>query len=384
MTLTTSGGALVIASVENLTALRDEGALKGCEAARFLALPADEPLPAQAIQGSAVVVLEVDPASEGSLQRLARARVEHPGVSLIVALRDASVALVRTLIRQGVADVAQLPFQPETLAAQILDALSAQTERVSTGHLAPMIAVVGATGGAGATTALTHIANALAEANTGMRGVCLIDLDLQGGDVASYLGATPKVTIDELLDAGSRMDADLFRSAVVEARRGLSLVAAPPDIKPMDRVDTDDLLALVKLARSLFDYVLVDLPPVWNSWSLSVVNSADRVVLVSDASINCLRQAKRRMRLFDEIDFPSAKVDVVINRMERKLFRPVSEDAMADALGVSIAGTLPLDGQGISAAQDEGRLVTENGSKSRYGSQTDALAHAIVQRLQGE
>lgn len=381
MSLTNSGGALIIASAENLLPLRNDGVLGEGGATRFLALTAEEALPAGTINKANVVVIEVDPASDASLKRLASMRVEYPEISLIVALRDASVSLVRTLIHQGVADVAQIPFQPGSLATQILDALSVQTGQSDESDLAPMITVAGATGGCGATTVLTHLAHAVAETNTGNRGVCLIDLDLQGGDAASYLGINPKVTIDELLDAGSRIDADLFRSAVIDTHLGFSLIAAPNDIKPIDRLDTGQLLSVLKFARGMFDYVLVDLPPVWNDWSLSVINAADRMLLVSDASINSLRQAKRRFRLFGEIDFPSSRIDVAINRMERKLFRPVSEDAIADVLGAAISCTLPFDSKAISAAQDEGQLVYEGGAKSRFGSQIDALTNTICQRL---
>lgn len=377
------GGALIIASEEYLLPLKEDDVLGEGGATQFLALADEEALPPGAVNKAGVVVIEVDPASDASLKRLALMRVEYPKIPLIVALRDASVSLVRTLIRQGVADVAQLPFQRSSLATQILDALSVQTGDSDESDLAPMITVAGATGGCGATTVLTHLAHAVAETNTGNRGVCLIDLDLQGGDAASYLGINPRVTIDELLDAGSRIDADLFRSAIIDTHMGFSLIAAPDDIKPIDRLDTGQLLSVLEFARSMFDYVLVDLPPVWNNWSLSVINAADRLLLVSDASINSLRQAKRRLRLFDEIDFPSSRIDVAVNRIERKLFRPVSEDAIADVLGAGISCTLPFDSHAISAAQDEGRLVYEGGVKSRFGSQIVALANTIFQQLKG-
>ena len=98
-----------------------------------------------------------------------------------------------------------------------------------------MVSVVQATGGSGATTTLTHLAEAMARLNPGSRGVCLIDLDLQGGDVASYLGLTPKVSVDVLLDAGSRLDAELMRSAITPTRHGFDFLAAPEAIRPMAR-----------------------------------------------------------------------------------------------------------------------------------------------------
>lgn len=384
MGFTTSGGALIVASAQYLDAVMAEGALRGYEAVRFMALSPDTPVSAEALNGPAVVVIEVDPTSDASLQRLATMRVERPDLSIIVALKDASVALVRTLIRQGVTDVAQLPFQPDNLATQILDALSAQTERFQPGIMGPMVAIAGASGGSGATTLLTHLASAMAAANQGGRGVCLIDLDLQGGDVASYVGASPKVTVDELIAAGSRLDAELFRSAITDTSYGFKVIAAPDGIQPIDKIDTDHLLAMLRLARSMFDYVLVDLPPVWNNWSLSVITASERVVLITDTAINSVRQAKRRLRLFDEIDLPAAKIDLVVNRVERKLFRSVNESDIGGVLGCSVVATLPAENAAINNAQDEGRLVTDGGGKSRYADQVAHLADTLADRMRGD
>ncbi|MCT2559385.1 P-loop NTPase [Tsuneonella sp. YG55] len=374
-----SGRSLIVASGRYLDTLREsDEPIRWQESTTLLALPADGELSSGMLSDVRVLVLEVDPGSEGSLRRLATVRALFPSVSIIVALLNANVSLVRTLIRQGVTDVAELPFAPDNLAAQILDALSSQHEIAENGNLASVTAIVQAHGGSGATTVLTHLAQAIANRTPGSHSVCLMDFDLQGGDAASYLGVSPKVAMDALIDAGSRLDADLFRSAVTETRYGFSLVAAPEVIRPIDKLDTDHLLASLRLARSMFEYVLVDLPPVWSDWSLSLLRESDRVILISDLSIAALRQTKRKLALFDEIDIPRSRVDIVLNRMERKLFRSVSESDVADTLGRPITKTLSEEKAQIGASQDEGRLVTESGSRSRFVSDIDALAKDLL------
>jgi pilus assembly protein CpaE len=378
MQFASTGRSVVVADREYIDALQSEGALRGCGSVAIMPLESDASIPADTLRGAQVLVLEVDPALESSLQRLSNIRAEHPDLAVIVALRDANVALVRTLIRQGVVDVAQLPFSPDNLATQILDALSSQTEHVRSGHLGALFTVVQATGGCGATTAITHLAEALARTNAGSRGVCLIDLDLQGGDIAAYLGVEPKATVEPLIEAGGRLDAELMRSAVTETRYGFDVLAAPEAIRPIDKIHADHLLAMLRMAQSMYDYVLVDLPPVWTNWSLSVVQAADRIVLVSDKSIAHLRQAKRRLRLFEEIDVPRSRVEVVVGRSERKLFGAIKADDVRDTLGGEMAGSLASEPALLREAQDEGRLLSETHPKSRFVTDIAALATTMA------
>ncbi|MGD9664483.1 MAG: hypothetical protein AB7U34_04670, partial [Novosphingobium sp.] len=128
-----------------------------------MTLPADAPVPDEAIRSARILVVEIDGASQRSLARVSQVRAIRPDLPLIVALEDASVSLVRTLVRQGVTDVAALPFDAEELFSQLLDADAQNASEVS-GDLAPMMAVVGGSGGSGVTTAITHLGVALHEA----------------------------------------------------------------------------------------------------------------------------------------------------------------------------------------------------------------------------
>lgn len=373
-----AGVVVIVATAEMIDGLRaqDEAALGD---AALHALAADAPVPAPVLDGAGVVVLEVEAGSADSIDRVARIRASHPALAIIAAVRDADVALVRTLLRQGVADVAELPFAAAELAGQITDAAA----RTSGGHapaprLAPMITVAGSVGGCGATTVVTHLAAALAKRGTGRRGVCVIDLDLQGGEVAYYVGQQPQVTVSALLDAGERLDEELLHSAVTDSGHGFSVIAAPQAVMPLDHVDDGNLLKLLGLARREYDVVLIDLPTDWTSWGLSVALASSDVVMIVEASVASMRQAKRRLELFDSVGLERGMVKLVANRIEHRMFRSIGVDEIRDVLEHEIFATLADEGDAMRSAQDEGLMITDTHRRSRFASDIDALAGSLI------
>ena len=375
---TLPGGLFVAANAAEIERLRAASTGTAYQAAAFVPLDIAAPLPGDVMATASVLVIEVDPQNEASLRRIAGIRAERPGLAIIAAIARADVSLVRALIRQGITDVAQLPFEPAELAAQILSAAVGAAGAGANADLAPMVTVVRSTGGCGATTVLTHLAAALARTDRTGKGVCVVDLDLQGGDVAHFVGETPKVTVSSLLEAGSRLDLDLVRSAVVPTRYGFSIIAAPDAITPLDTVDVDYLLRILTLARKEFGHVLVDLPANWTSWSLSAALASSRVLLITDPSIASLRQAKRRLQLLSSIGLSEERVGVVVNRLEKRLFRTIGNDEAAEALRHEVLAGLAAEGSSLRGAQDQGVLIFDVEGKSRFYKDIQILADTLV------
>lgn len=371
-------GACVVANASAIDQLRADDSSGRFSGVRFIALDAAAPVPDDAIASASVLVIEVNPDDKASARRIAQVRNARPNLPLIVALHDANVGLVRTLVRQGVTDVAELPFAPGELLSQLLDA-DATARHVASGQpVAPLVTFARSTGGCGTTTVITHVAQALGRALDDGKRICVVDLDLQSGDVASFVGQNPRITVADLLAAGERLDAEFLRSAVTDSNKGFSLIAAPDVITPLESVDTDSLLRLLTLVRREFDYVLIDLPADWTSWALSVAVASSEVLLVTDLSIASLRQARRRLDLLASVGLDKARIRVVVNKVERRLFKTIGVNEVREALDAAVIGTLANEGSGISTAQDQGLLFTEIKHNSRFGSDIAALADKLV------
>jgi len=327
-----------------------------------------------ALRQAQCIILEVDPRDELSLARMEQVRRARPSMPIIAAIEHADFNLTRALIRQGVFDVVNLPFEQDEVLSRIMDA-SASLAADSKADLAPMVSVVRAVGGLGATTVITHLAAAIAR-RTG-KSCCVLDLDLQFGEAAHYLGLTAATSVLDLLEAGDRLDNDLVRNAAVESGRGTFVLAAPQGISPIEQVDLDILLRLLDVVRQEFDFVLVDLPPSWTNWSLSALLGSNEIVLLTDQTINGLRQTRRSLDLFDSVDFPRENVSIVVNRFEKRLMQKIGLDDVGRALERPVAATLAFEKNTLAEAQDQGRLIDEVARKTRFSADIANLAEDI-------
>jgi pilus assembly protein CpaE len=334
----------------------------------------DEPVGPQALRQAQCIVLEVDPNDRFSLARLEQVRSARPSVPLIAAIENADFKVTRLLVRQGVFDVVSLPFLAEEVLSRLLDA-SAVLAAQSDVPLAPLISVIGAQAGVGATTVLTHLAAAMPKRSG--QACCIIDLDLQFGQVANYLGVNPSASVLDLLEAGERLDADLVRNAAVASDAGPWILAAPPAIAPLEEVSVDQLLKLLDIARQEYGAVLLDMPANWTNWSLSAVAASTEIVLIADQSLTALRQAKRCLELFDAVEIPAAVQSVVLNRFEKRMLRHIGVDDVARTLGRTVRATLALEKSGLEEAQDQGLLLTQVSRRAKFSADVTAIAHEL-------
>lgn len=373
-----AGELCIAASTSHIATLRSSREIGSLGLAEFVALDHDREFASTTLDKVRVLVLEVDPALPASISRIKRIRDQHPELKIIAALAKTDVALVKMLVRQGVSDVAELPFVPEELAAQILEASSANPEKSDRLPLAPVFVAVRSIGGCGTTGMLTHLAAALAGHDTSGGGICLLDLDLQGGEVAPYVGLSTPVTLSALFEAGDRLDDELVNSATLLSSYGFSVVAAPDEMMPLDMVSPAQVTGVLNALRRKFSMVLVDLPADWTNWSLSIAAEAQAVLLVSDSSIASLRQARRRIDLLESVGVEREKIKLIANRMERRLFRTIGTDEIAQALNVPVVAVLDDEGGALRTAQDQGLLLSDTVGKNRYVRAIDDIARRIV------
>jgi pilus assembly protein CpaE len=363
--LNKSARVLVVGSAAHMAALSQAGGAP-FPGLKLAELDPAAPVPASLLAGASLLVIEVDPNNRSSMQRLGEIRENHPQLTLVAAIEDASVSLVRTLVRQGFADVVALPFDLEEVLQVSLDATAkSEAESISTNALAPMVSVVRSIGGCGATSIATHLAADLASHDRTERGVVIADLDLQFGSVADYLGIETRSNLTDLLGAAERLDEDLLRSVAVEAG-GVSVIAAPDAILPLESVDTDALLRTIRLLRQQFGYVVLDLPANWTNWALSATLESDIVVLVVELSVGSLRQAKRRLELFRSVGIADDAIKIVVNRVEKRLFRTIDLADVSETLRHPVLGSVALDAPLVNTAQNQGQLVGAIQRKSRF------------------
>lgn len=365
----------------------DTSALVGTRVAGFplaLSLIGDTDwIDPEELASAAAALIQVDrdkPASIKRFQKLA----SLTRTPLIAAAYEPPLAFVRSLIRAGARDVVPLPLdmvELETSLAPIAESMAKRDEIESAQH-AKVVSVIKSLGGVGATSLLSQMGIRFAQREAAHgREACLIDLDVQFGDAAFQLGLQPKLSLADLIEAGSRLDGDLLRAATIDHPSGLHVIAAPPSMMPLESLNSEQLLEIVEIAAREFGTVLVDLPTNWTNWSLSLLARSDLVLLVTQLSIPSLNRARRQLELLRSQDLHTLDVRILVNRLEKAFMRTIRLSDVRDGLGRDVSYTVANDHAVIRAAIDRGVPIDEIKRKSAVGRDLDTLDAGIAAAL---
>lgn len=210
-------------------------------------------------------------------------------------------------------------------------------------------------GGAGATTIAVNLAAELAQAQQD-RTVCLIDLHLQYGNVATYAGLTANSRILDAYRGIEALDSDAFDMCLRSTAPNLHIFSDPGEILPVDGINAAHLRRLIGLARNKADVVIVDLPHQLPDWSGAAFDQAS--VILAPALLD-VRSAQNLAKLQDLIrseGLPGGKFRCLLNRAPLRRSQ-LWEDARArfekdNEFGVF--KTLPDGGDPVSMACNAG------------------------------
>lgn len=329
-------------------------------------------------------VLLVEVASRNAAEQEAFDRLVHLAggqLPVVAAVEGLSVADTRALLRAGALDVLPLPFTADELRQAVEP--TRRPARPAAGRATPqaarqgkVISFIGAVGGVGATTIAAQ-AGILWSA--GAR-VCLIDLDIQFGNAALALDLRPQLHVGHLVEDYERLDGELLTSVAATHASGLSVIASPSEMMPLEIVNTDFVDRLLRQAMQTYDVVLVDLPTAWTDWSVRVLQRSDMICLVNNLSVPALHQTRRQMEVLDANGL-TPKLKLVANRVQKGLFGKVDLKETEAVLNRRIDFTVANDYPTVSSANDEGRALKDVKPSSRVVKDLKELADTLTAAL---
>lgn len=331
----------------------------------------------QALNGRAVacdaLVVEVDarsPSETDAFARLAGAVAER---KVIAAAHHATPEDVRRLFRAGAADVVTAPFTPAALQSALDELLDDGDGGRPSG---PVITVLGAGGGVGATTLALNLAALTArperKAHPTGRSVAFLDLDLQFGDADLALNLEPRSSIVDVLRAEARFDGRLLQGAMIDHGSGLRLLTAPPKLIPLDALSANFAARIVAQAAQLHDHTFVDLPSVWTDWTLPILRQSSLVLVVGAPTVHGAVAIRRVFDALDEAEIETPTC-LVLNKLAGVMDAFEKPSRIGKSLSRTIDATLSLDAT-AARAFDRGVLLAEAFPNARITRELRALA----------
>ena len=293
------------------------------------------------VDATAIVIADLGASDEAELQALERLMMRignWPPVVAVTQTFDGAVA--RRLIQMRVTDYLVKPVSPAELLRTCARALKTPTHAETTE--ARIFTFLPAVGGAGVTTLAVQTAMLLLNSSTRAAATCLVDLDFQHGACADYLDIEPRLNLGEIEPRPERLDRQLLEVMLSHHASGLAVVAAPNRPAEMRSFDPDVVAKLLDLVSSHFDFVVLDMPRTWFSWTDSVLLGSNKVFIVSETTVPSVRQARRLVEAIRERLGDGLKPQVIVNRFEQKLFSPgLRRTDIEQAIGEAFAACVP-------------------------------------------
>ncbi|EPH40629.1 AAA family ATPase [Streptomyces aurantiacus] len=295
--------------------------------------------------------------------------LRFPAVGVVLVTADTSPALLTAAMDSGARGIVTFPLAYDALAerVQAASAWSAGMRRHlgstavelyggGPGAAVPgggqVVAVTGAKGGVG--TTLTAVQLALAAQASG-RSTALLDLDLQSGDVASYLDVQFRRSVADLASI-SDISPRVVQDAVYAHESGVGLLLAPADGERGEEITDRVARQTVNALRGRYDVVVVDCGTYVTTATATAIEMADQAVLLVTPDVVAVRSAKRMVRLWDRLQIRKAEETVtVVNRAARGT--EIQPSLVARVTGTREARSVVPDApKELQAPVDAGRL----------------------------
>jgi pilus assembly protein CpaE len=293
--------------------------------------------------------------------------------------------LLRRGMRAGVSDVLETPLDEPKIEAAIEqfghDVLKRQNVSVKPmasgeGAEGRLVTITSAKGGSGKTVVATNVAlllNRIPDVK-----VCLVDADLQFGDVCLVLQLEPRFTMVNASHELHHLDGELLDSLLTEHPSGLKVLAAPLEPAFADDITTTGLMQMVDVLLENFDYVVIDTASMLDELILSLFEKSDDILMIVDMDLPSVKNAKLALETMRLLKFSTANVKLVMNRSNAKA--RLDNKEIESALKMRISAAVPSDAV-VAASVNEGRPVVETDPKSKVAKGFESVATLIAEKI---
>ncbi|MFJ7999907.1 CpaE family protein [Streptomyces sp. NPDC096310] len=296
-----------------------------------------------------------------ALELIREVALRFPAVGVVLVTADASPGLFAAAMDSGARGLVAMPLSYEELANRLQAAAqwSVGVRRhlghggdVFTGPGGTAVTVTGAKGGVG--TTLVSIQLALAAQASG-RTVALVDMDLQAGDVASYLDVQFRRSIVDLA-AITDISPRVLSDAVFSHDSGLALLLAPGEGERGEEVTDRAVRQIIGALRSRYEVVVIDCGTQMTGANAAAVEMADTALLITTPDVIAVRAAKRIVRLWDRLQIRKAEeTTTVVNRYSRAT--EIQPALIQKITGTRLANSaVPANFKELQGVVDAGRL----------------------------
>ncbi len=168
-------------------------------------------------------------------------------------------------------------------------------------------------GGIGKTAIATNLAVEIA--NMTKERVALVDLNMQMGDITTFLDLNPSFDTAYVINNLERIDEGFLLSTLEKyGNSSLYVLADPPDLEQAEVITSDNITTLINVLRNVFSYIIIDTTASFDGKTITALDNSDLVLLITIINLPSVRNCQRCFDLFKRLGYTKDKIKIIVNR----------------------------------------------------------------------
>jgi pilus assembly protein CpaE len=315
----------------------------------------------------AVVVIGPGLVDSVAIKVAERIDAERPEVGVIIVLQalEGGGTTVEGAMAAGVRGVLSKDSDGDTIRSTVARAVQAAdrhlpgTEQTAAVSRARVTTILSPKGGAGKTVLSTNLAVGLASRSP--RGVVIVDLDLQFGDVGYALGLKPRHTIYDAVASSGELDITTLKMFLTHHKSDLYALCAPDEPARGEVVTVDAVERIIGLLAADFDHVVIDTVAGLSEHSLATIDHSTDIVFLADMDIPSVRHLAKVVAAFDALEMTRQRRHFVLNRADARVGLSMIDVAISAGLDIELQ--IPTSKQ-VPVTLNEGNPIILSNPKS--------------------
>lgn len=291
---------------------------------------------------------------------------------IVITSIDYSTDTIVKAMRLGAREFLTKPVIKEDL--QRVVSMMQQAEYELETNTSKVISIYSNKGGIGKTTIATNLAYELAK--TTRDKVLLVDLNLQLGDVSTFLNLQPSFDVSYVINnLLEKKEGTLLKVFEKYKDTNLYILSDPSYIEQSKSITPQQIESLFKALRKIFPYIIVDMSSNIDANSLKILDISDVILFTTIVNIPAIRNCQRCLNLFKSRRYPKDKVKVILNRFMDN--DEITVEDVETAIDEKIYWKIPNNYFSIMDAINKGVTASEINSLSNIANSFKDLSSKI-------
>ncbi|NMA65284.1 MAG: response regulator/pilus assembly protein, partial [Clostridiaceae bacterium] len=325
-----------------------------------------------------IVLMDINMPNMDGLAATNLITTSNPDTGVIIMSVQAENEYLKKAMFAGAREYLIKPFSADELISSITRTYEVQNKRKHNAKhkdqiiQTRVITVFSTKGGVGKTTVATNLAVALAR--SGKKRVCLIDLDLQFGDVAVMMNLAVKNTIYDLVNDLNNIDSELVSDYLITHFTGVNVLPAPIKPEYAEFIDSKHVEKILALLNGNYHYIIIDLPAMFQDIVLTALDSSEKIIVLSTLDLPTIKNVKVGLNLMESLKYKE-KIQLVANKASDQY--GVSFPEFEETIGYPIWVNIPEDSNTVITSANKGIPFVMSRVDTKVAGAIFQLAHKI-------